>query len=62
VNDGENAPTVAVGSAPPSSPSPMATAPPNHTSATHDDIHRLEQLIEEIRHDMDVQFTRITQL
>jgi hypothetical protein len=40
----------------------MATAPPNHTSATHDDIHRLEQLIEEIRHDMDVQFTRITQL
>ena len=40
----------------------MATAPPNHTSATRDDIRRLEQLIEEMRHDLDVQFTRIAQL
>ena len=40
----------------------MATAPPDHPFATRDDIRRLEQLIEEMRHDLDVQFTRIAQL
>jgi hypothetical protein len=40
----------------------MATAPPDHPFATRDDLRRLELLIEQMRHDLDVQFTRIAQL